>query len=163
MKTPNSKTPSGYTTTISSQLQAQIENRVIQKELQDDPDLQFDNPKICTYQKKLSQLYEFEEALLKEDKMKKENRRNIQTICRMQGSLSQSYFLFDSQKLNKARNIFFDLNDVDLDYKRLGIWPDLTENGENSSRPDNEPMINVIDLDSKLPRFGGKQDWRYQT
>lgn len=34
-----------------------------------DPDLKFDDPNIYTYEKKLDQLYEFEDALLKEDRI----------------------------------------------------------------------------------------------
>jgi hypothetical protein len=59
--------------------------------------------------KKLSQLYEFEETLLTIDKNKKENRRGLQTICRMQGSLSQSYFLWDAQDNKLAREIYYEL------------------------------------------------------
>jgi Mg2+ and Co2+ transporter CorA len=65
-----------------------IQKIVIRDQLAADPDLQFDNPFICTPEKKLSQLYEFEETLLSIDKIQKENRRGLQTICRMQGSLS---------------------------------------------------------------------------
>lgn len=42
-----------------------------------DPDLQFDNQQIYTHNRKLEKLAEFEEALIKEDKSKKENRRGI--------------------------------------------------------------------------------------
>ena len=44
-----------------------MEERIINKELEKDPDLQFDDPYICTYDKKLDLLYEFEDALLKPD------------------------------------------------------------------------------------------------
>ena len=40
-----------------------------------DPDLKFDDPFIYTYEKKLEQLYEFEDEMLKEDRVQKENRR----------------------------------------------------------------------------------------
>ena len=65
-----------------------IQNNEVKRKLQEDPDLQFSNPSICTYAKKLEQLYDFEETLLKNDKEMKENRRGLQTICRMQGSLT---------------------------------------------------------------------------
>lgn len=61
----------------------QIELNIIKEQLQNDPDLQFDNPYIYTYEKKLMMLDKFEEDLIKNDRAKKENRRGIQTICRM--------------------------------------------------------------------------------
>jgi hypothetical protein len=70
--------------------------QIVREKLGADPDLQFENPYICTFDKKLEQLYEYEETLLLVDKNKKENRRGLQTICRMVGSLSQSYFLWDA-------------------------------------------------------------------
>ena len=63
--------------------------------LANDPELQFNNPNIYTFKKKLEMLENFEEDLFKNDKACKENRRGIQTICRMQGSITQSYFMLD--------------------------------------------------------------------
>ena len=74
-----------------------------------DPELQFENPFICTFDKKLERLEEYEDALLKTDRLKKENRRKQQTICRMQGSLTQSYFLWDAQEHKTARGIHYEL------------------------------------------------------
>lgn len=48
-------------------------------------------------------LENFEEDLLKNDKTSKENRRGIQTICRMQGSITQSYFMLDQYDYKTAR------------------------------------------------------------
>ena len=59
--------------------------------------------------KKLEQLYEYEETLLSIDKSKKENRRGLQTICRMQGSITQSYFLLDATQHQEVRKIFYEL------------------------------------------------------
>ena len=86
-----------------------IQNNEVKFKLQEDPDLQFSNPAICTYAKKLDQLYDFEETLLKNDKTMKENRRGLQTICRLQGSLTQSYFLWDNHEYDLARKIFYEL------------------------------------------------------
>ena len=82
---------------------------MIREQLAVDPDLQFDNPFICTFMKKLEQLSEFEDTLLAMDKSKKENRRGLQTICRLQGSLTQSYFLLDAQQHKLARKIYYEL------------------------------------------------------
>ena len=43
------------------------------------------------------------------DKNRKENRRGLKSICRMQGSLSQSYFLWDAQQNKVARKLYYDL------------------------------------------------------
>ena len=94
--------------------------------LDNDPDLMFDNPRIYTYDKKLEQLYEFEDELLKEDRIQKENRRGLQTICRMQGSNSQSYFLYDAQTLKMAQNIYYELIDEGSNYDDLGFVPILS-------------------------------------
>ena len=51
----------------------------------------------------------------------KENRRGLQTICRMKGSNSQSYFLFDSQITKIDRNIYYELIDKDNVYEDLGL------------------------------------------
>ena len=52
-------------------------------------------------------LENFEEDLLKNDKARKENRRGIQTICRMQGSITQSYFMLDQYEYRTARDIYY--------------------------------------------------------
>ena len=52
-------------------------------------------------------LFNFEEDLMKNDKTKKENRKGIQTICRMRGSISQSYFMLDQPDFDVARDIYY--------------------------------------------------------
>ena len=79
--------------------------------------------------KKLDQLYEYEETLLYADQNKKENRRGLQTICRMTGSLSQSYFLWDAQQNKIAREIYYRL-----------------ENQEESDSDDNDSELEEIYL-----------------
>lgn len=110
---------------VQKQMELQYEEKIIQETLDADPDLQFDDPKIYTYDKKLEQLYEFEDELLRVDRIQKENRRGLQTICRMQGSNSQSYFLQNSQTLKIAREIFYELNDAGTKYHELGIRADV--------------------------------------
>ena len=58
--------------------------------------VQFDNPKYYNYAKKMRILVELQEELINADKARKENRQGIQEVCRMSGSLSQSYFIFDA-------------------------------------------------------------------
>lgn len=65
---------------------------IIEAKLQKDPNLKFDK---LSYEKKLETLYEYEMNLLLADKKQPANRKQIQTICRMMGSISQSYFVLD--------------------------------------------------------------------
>lgn len=58
-------------------------------------------------------LIALEEDLIKNDKARKDNRRGIQEICRMTGSLSQSYFIFDSQQYKVGRKIYYGLDEDD--------------------------------------------------
>jgi hypothetical protein len=69
-------------------------------------DVQFDNPRYWPYPKKMKILVEFQDELILADKSRKENRQGIQDICRMTGSLSQSYFIFDAQQYKVGRKIY---------------------------------------------------------
>ena len=60
-----------------------IEQALIEHKFATNPDLKFDDPNIYTYTKKLDQLMEFQDALIKAEKNDMNNRRNIQRICRM--------------------------------------------------------------------------------
>ena len=75
----------------------------IEENLRFDEDLSFDDPDIFIYAKKLSDLYDNELGLIVADKQRKENRRGIQTICRIQGSMTQSYFMLDYKDYQVAR------------------------------------------------------------
>ena len=57
-------------------------------------------------------LEKFEEDLLKNDKGRKENRRGILTICRMQGSIAQTYFMMDQMQYDVARKIYYGLTNA---------------------------------------------------
>ena len=81
----------------------EVEHAKIEESLKFDEDLSFDDQEIYNYAKKLDQLYDNEILLIKADKLRKENRRGIQTICRMQGSMSQSYFMLDYKDYQVAR------------------------------------------------------------
>lgn len=60
----------------------------ILKNFEEDKDLMFDDPEVYTYFKKLEQLIIYQDAIISEDRNELDNLRNIQRICRMQGSLS---------------------------------------------------------------------------
>lgn len=57
-------------------------------------------------------IMKFEDDLIKNDKGRKENRRGIKTICRMQGSIAQSYFMLDQMEFKVARNMFYGLTEA---------------------------------------------------
>mmetsp|Transcript_4428 Transcript_4428/g.6516 ORF Transcript_4428/g.6516 Transcript_4428/m.6516 type:complete len:83 (+) Transcript_4428:7050-7298(+) len=66
---------------------------------------------LFTHEIRLEKLVKFYDDLIRADKARKENRAGVQEICRMTGSLSQSYFIFDSQMFQVARKIYFSLDD----------------------------------------------------
>ena len=78
-----------------------LKDQVMQRKYEDwyvkfSDDAQFKNPKYYTHTRKMKLLVEFPDELIAADKNRKENRQGIQDICRMTGSLSQSYFIFDA-------------------------------------------------------------------
>ena len=79
-------------------------SKFIKEKLSKDDDLKFDT---LSYEQKLLLLFEYEMDLMKFDKAREENRRNIQTICRMSGSIAQSYFVYDQVDFSTARSIFY--------------------------------------------------------
>ena len=52
-------------------------------------------------------LVEFQDELILGDKDRKDNKKGEQEICRMRGSLSQSYFIFDAQQYKVGRKIYY--------------------------------------------------------
>ena len=73
------------------------------------PDVQFDNPSIYPYTKKLKKLLLHEEDLVKNDINRMENRRGIPEILRMDRTYTQSYFIFDSPDYVIARDLYFSM------------------------------------------------------
>ena len=71
--------------------------RIINKAYKADPDLKFEDSSIYTYDKKFQMLEQYQNDLIVQDKRRIENRKSVQTVIRMKGSLSQTYFIFDSQ------------------------------------------------------------------
>ena len=72
--------------------------------------VQFNNEKYYPYTKKMRILVEMQDELIQADKDRKDNRESIQDICRMSGSLSQSYFIFDAQQYKVGRKIYFGMD-----------------------------------------------------
>ena len=55
-------------------------------------------------------LVEFQDELILGDKDRKDNKKGEQEICRMTGSLTQSYFIFDAQQYKVGRKIYFGMD-----------------------------------------------------
>jgi len=51
------------------------------------------------------------DLLLKADKNRKDNRTGKQDICRMAGSITQSYFLLDAPQYKVGRKIYYNFDD----------------------------------------------------
>lgn len=65
-----------------------IDQRLIEHKFANNPDLKFDDPNYYTSAKKLEQLRDHQDQLVRAEKEDLNNRRNLQRICRMQGSLA---------------------------------------------------------------------------
>lgn len=84
-----------------------ILRNVINQEYKHDADLKFDDSQIYTYDKKLTMLRVYHTEVVKQDKRRIENRKSVQTVCRLKGSKTQSYFIFDSQRFYVAKQIYY--------------------------------------------------------
>lgn len=105
---------------------------IIEAKFKNDPDLKFEDPKIYTYTKKLQQLTNHQDALIKQDKERLDNRRKMQTICRMKGSLTQSFFIFDSQRFKMARKIFYNLENEEDEMRHQQELEEIIESEYDS-------------------------------
>lgn len=85
------------------------------------PEIQFENPLCYTHKRKIKLLVEFQDELIQADKDREDNKQGIPDICRMTGSLTQSYFIFDAVQFKVGRKIYYGMaNDdppADLDIK----------------------------------------------
>ena len=120
-----------------------------------EPDLQFHK---FSYEQKVEFLILYEEDLIKADKMRLENRQGVQEVCRMTGSLTQSYFIFDSQNYKVGRKLYYGLaqenklqrldsefinnlrNKKDKDYKKK-------HRHENICNPKSEYLTDMMDAE----------------
>ena len=60
------------------------------------------------YTKKLKKLKTHYDDLINADKNRRENRKGQQEICRLSGSETQSFFIFDCAKYKIARKLYFE-------------------------------------------------------
>ena len=94
-------------------LDEQLQQKINEKTVLDDLMKRFNNEKVYTAEAKMIELVQHQEDLIKADKARKENRQGVQEVCRMMGSLAQSYFIFDSQQYKVARKIYYGVDDQD--------------------------------------------------
>ena len=93
-------------------------------------DVQFHNSKYYSYKRKMKILVDLQDELILADKNRKENRQGIQDVCRMTGSLSQSYFIFDAQEYKVGRKIYYGIEVEEEAVDELG---DLLNDGSSNS------------------------------
>ena len=130
-----------------------LKDQVMQRKYEDwyvkfSDDAQFKNPKYYTHTRKMKLLVEFPDELIAADKNRKENRQGIQDICRMTGSLSQSYFIFDAQQFKVGRKIYYgidmseepndDLNDLEGEQSKSSQSKSGVDLSSISSEPSSE-------------------------
>mmetsp|Transcript_7650 Transcript_7650/g.12858 ORF Transcript_7650/g.12858 Transcript_7650/m.12858 type:complete len:171 (-) Transcript_7650:147-659(-) len=92
-------------------LQEQLQRKVEEQEFLKNFERQMEDIKRFPHGLRLEKLVQYQEDLINADKSRTENRRGIQEICRMTGTRSQSYFIFDSQQYSVARKMYFSLEE----------------------------------------------------
>ena len=88
-------------------------------------------------------LVEFQDELILADKNRKENRQGKQDICRMVGSLSQSYFIFDAQQYKVGRKIYYGIQQTEEPVDELG---DLLEDKQVSNSSSNSRLSESMNM-----------------
>ena len=96
---------------IQGSLSQQLQDKMNEKNFLDKQIEDFDDINIFTYEIRMQKLIQHYDSLILADKARKENRNGVQEICRMTGSLTQSYFIFDSQNYKVARKIYYGIDD----------------------------------------------------
>jgi len=97
---------------------------------------------------KMTELVQHQEDLIKADKARKENRQGVQEVCRMMGSLAQSYFIFDSQQYKVARKIYYGVDDKDGE-DAAGRGARRRRNGAGADQQDDEDSDANAEADSE--------------
>jgi len=105
-----------------------IEILIIKANFDADPDRAYDDPNIYTYEKKLQQLCDHQDALIRH--AKEGDRRKVQNICRMKGQ-TQSYFIFDSQRFKVAKKIYYNLENEEEEFRKEHELEDIIDSGDS--------------------------------
>jgi len=136
------KKKEGKEGTLDEQLQQKIDEKGELDELMND----FNNK--YTSIDKMTELVQHQEDLIKADKARKENRQGVQEVCRMMGSLAQSYFIFDSQQYKVARKIYYGVDDKDGE-DAAGRGARRRRNGAGADQQDDEDSDANAEADSE--------------
>jgi hypothetical protein len=100
-------------------------------------------------------LIQYEDKLLSADRARPENRSGVQEICRMTGSLTQSFFIFDSQNFKVARKIYYGLADDNNDMND-GDYIEQLVAKQNKEGNEGEEEEEYDDCTSKKSRKSSK-------
>ena len=104
----------------------------------------YNDIKKTTHEDRMQKLIQHYDSLILADKARKENRNGVQEICRMTGSLTQSYFIFDSQNYKVARMIYYGIDDDKADQNEddlqgfLAGKPEKDDESESGSEYESE-------------------------
>lgn len=91
-----------------------IERLIIEANFEKDPDRQYSNRNIYTYEKMLQQLCDHQVQLIRQHK---DHDPTSNGICRMKGQ-TQSYFIFDAQNSKVARKIYYAIEAEEDEYRK---------------------------------------------
>ena len=98
---------SGLQGSLKDKLDRQIESQAqVQKYERDLDDLS-----VTDHEKRLELLNKNKDTLVEEDKSRVENVKGVQTICRIQASRSQTFFVFDNHDYHTGRDFYYQLLD----------------------------------------------------
>ena len=76
-------------------------------------------------------LEQYQNDLIVQDKRRIENRKSVQTVIRMKGSLSQTYFIFDSQSFKVSSGIFYKDIEEENENRHLSELEEFVESDNN--------------------------------
>lgn len=93
-----------------------------------DPDLKFED---YTYEKKFQMLEQYQNDLIVQDKRRIENRKSVQTVIRMKGGMTQTYFIFDSQSFKVSSGIFYKDIEEENENRHLSELEEFIESEDN--------------------------------
>lgn len=110
-----------------------------------------------------------QDALIRNEKDHINNRRHLQRICRMKGSIAQSYFIFDNPQYKVARKIYYGLYEEEKEIREQQENDDENEyQDEDSQESDhsqsNFPISRIVSAEmDKTKDIDGSQNNLLQT
>ena len=94
--------------------------------------------------------------MLECDRSRKANRRDTQSICRIQETICQSYFIFDYPEFYVARAFYYEgLSTLsDIKSTRVRKFSELLKNTEESEQPDEDTLAKALRDLQKIGQSG---------